>query len=79
MNLGTELISWVKEFMYLGVKLVAARGFVTDIENCWRKFCSALNDVLLNGGYMSEECPMEILVKQCMPVLTYGVGIWSVS
>ena len=28
---------------------------------------------------MSEECLMEILVKQCMPVLTYGVGIWSVS
>ena len=28
---------------------------------------------------MSEECLMEILVKQCMPVLTYGVGNWSVS
>jgi hypothetical protein len=79
MKMGTEFISWVKDCMYLGIKLVAGRGFVTDIENRRRKFCSAFNDVLLNGGYMSEECIMEILVKQCLPVLTYGVGIWNVS
>ncbi len=34
--------------MYLGVKLVA--GFVMDIENRKRRFCSAFNDLLLNGG-----------------------------
>ena len=49
------------------------------IENRRRKFCSAFNDVLLNGGYMWEECLMEILVKQCIPVLTYGVGIRGVK
>ena len=26
-NSGTELISWVKECMYFGVKLLAVRGF----------------------------------------------------
>ena len=61
--------------MYLGVKRVVGRGFVIDIENRRRKFCSAFNDILLNGGYMLEECLLEILEKQCMPVLTYGIGI----
>ena len=31
--------------MYLGIKLVAGGGFVTDIEICRKKFCSAFNDV----------------------------------
>ena len=53
--------------MYFEVKLVAGRGFVTDIKNLKIKFCSAFNDVLLNGGYLSEECLIEILVKQCVP------------
>ena len=79
MNLGTELISWTKECMHLGVKLVAGRSRVTGFENRRRKFCSVFNDVLLNGAYnYVGECLKEILVKQCMPVLTYGVRIWSV-
>ena len=71
MNLGTELISWVKECKYLGIKLIAGRGFVTDIENRRKKFRAVFN-VLLNGVYLSEEYLMEILVR------TYAcLNVWG--
>ena len=30
---------------------------------------------MANGGFMSEECIMEIFSKQCIPILMYGAGV----
>ena len=79
MMMGTEFIDWVMECNYLGVRLVAGKTFTTSAENCRRKFCAAFNDVVINGGFLSEECLMEVFTKQCIPILMYGAAVWSMS
>lgn len=34
---------------------------------------------MANGGFMSEECIMEIFSKQCIPILMYGAGVWIIN
>jgi hypothetical protein len=79
MTLGGEEISWVSECKYLGVHVVAGKTFTTTAEESRRKFCAAFNDVILNGGFMSEECIMKVLVKQCLLILMYGARVWCVN
>ena len=39
------------------------------------EFFVAVNNVLANGAGFSEECLMELITKQCVPILTYGCCI----
>ena len=78
MSIASINICWVDEGVYLGIQLIARKHFKTD----WRKgkkIVVAVNNVMYIGYYMSEECIMEILCKQCMPVLMYASGVSSYS
>ena len=74
-----DYIEWVSEGVYLGVKLIAGKCFKTDVGERKRKFFAVFNNVIANGGFLSEECLMEIYNKQCIPILMYGAAVWSIS
>jgi hypothetical protein len=74
--IGNDGISWVSECVYLGVKL---RVFTTMVDNNKRKFFAAFNDIVFNGRFLSEECLMELFVKQCVPILMYGACNWRMN
>ena len=43
------------------------------------EFFVAVNNVLANGAGLSEECLMELITKQYLPILTYGCCNWSLN
>ena len=43
------------------------------------KFLSAVNNFVSNGRGLSEECLIELIYKQCLPVLTYGCCNWNLN
>ena len=59
---------WVQQCKYLGVKIQAGDVFKTDDEDSKRAFIASVNNVITNGSFLSEECIMEIRVKQCLPI-----------
>jgi hypothetical protein len=65
---------------YLGVKFKMVKHLlVIDVEDRIRKFNSSAFSVLLNTSDLSEVVRCEIIVKKCLPILTYGLGcgyIW---
>jgi len=79
LNVANKSIKWVQSCLYLGVKLVSHKHFLTDVEERKRKFFAAVNNVLTNAYYLSEECLVELIQKQCFPILTYGCGNWCMS
>ena len=36
-----------------------------------------VNDVIGNSDFLSEECVLEIIQKQCLPILMFGAGAWK--
>ena len=52
---------WVHSCLYLGVKLVSYKYFLTDVEERKRKFFAAVNNVLTNGYYLTEKCLIELV------------------
>ena len=72
-------IGWVQQCKYLGVKIQASDVFKTDVEGKKRVFIiiASVNNVITNGSFLSEECIKEIIVKQCLPILTYAN--WSLN
>ena len=75
--IGREDIKWADSCVYLGVELKAGRTFTTLAEKNRRKFCASANDVIGNSDFLSEECVLEIIQKQCLPILIFGVGAWK--
>ena len=65
-------IECVQQFKYLGVKIQTGDVFKTDLKDKKRAFIASLNTVITNDSFLSEECIMEIIVKQCLPILIYG-------
>jgi hypothetical protein len=75
MFIGGERINWVTECNYLGVNVCSGRKFRTNCEDRRRKFCVAANSIM-SHNLLSEECFMYVLRTQCIPILTYGAGVW---
>jgi exonuclease III len=60
---------------YLGVKFKIVRHLlVIDVDDRIRKFNCSAYSVLLNSSDLSEVVRCEIIVKKCLPILTYGLG-----
>ena len=72
-----EDIKWVDSCVYLGVELKAGKTFTTLAESNRRKFCASVNDIIGNSDFLSEECVLEIIQKQCLPILMFGAGAWK--
>ena len=77
MVIGREDIKWADSCVYLGVELKAGRTFTTLAGRNRRKFCASVNDVIDNSDFLSEECVLEIIQKQCLPILMFGAGAWK--
>ena len=77
MVIGREEIKWADSSVYLGVELKAGGTFTTLAERNRRKFCASINDVIGNSDFLSEECVLEIIQKQCLPILMFGAGAWK--
>ena len=67
------------EGVNLDMKLITGKHFNTDIGERKRKFFVAVNNVMYNGCFMCEDCFIEILCKQCMPILMHASGVRSLS
>ena len=57
---GDSYIDWVTESVYLGITLIAGKSFKTDVRERKRKCFVIFNNIVSNGGSLSEECLMEI-------------------
>ena len=77
MVIGREDIKWADSCVYLGVELKAGRTYTTLAERNRRKFCASVNDVIGNSDFLSEECVLEIIQKQCLLILIFGAGAWK--
>ena len=74
---GREDIKWADSCVYLGVELKAGRTFTTLAKRNRRKFCASVNDVISNSDFLSEECVLEIIQKQCLPILMFSAEAWK--
>ena len=72
-------MGWVSECIYLGVRILSGKQFCNNVEECRRKFCGSVNAVIQYKNQLSEECIMNIIEKQCVPVLLYGCATWCIS
>ena len=79
MVIGRDKIEWVSECIYLGVRILSGKQFCNNVEECRRKFCGSVNAVIQYKNQLSEECIMNIIEKQCVPVLLYGCATWCIS
>ena len=79
MMIGLDAIKWVDCCIYLSVGLKAGKTFATCAESNRHKFCSAVNNVINNGNFLYEECLMEIIQAQCVPILMYDAGVWKLN
>ena len=75
MFIGGERINWMTVCNYLGVSVCSGRNFCTNCEDRRRKFCVAANSII-SHNLLSDECCMYVLRTQCIPILTYGAGVW---
>jgi hypothetical protein len=64
-------IKWVHRCMYLGVTLMSDKCFANNVDDRKIKFFGAVNCVLSNGCGLSEECLIELILRQRFPVLIW--------
>ena len=79
MYISYNHIQLVSSCYYLDVVLVSGRIFTTDVERNKKKICGAINDLVVKEKFLSEESLVEIIIKQCCPVLSYGAGVWRIK
>ena len=77
--IGLDTIKWVDCCIYLGVGLKTGKTFAACADSNRRKFCGAVNNVITNENFLSEESLMEIIQKQCVYILMYGAGVWKLN
>ena len=63
-------------YLYIYIYICCGKYFCTDCEKR-RKLCIAANGAISNKFALSEKFYMHILRSQCIPILTYGVGVWK--
>ena len=72
-------LSYVTQYKYLGVIVVAGKHFSTSHLNPLIKFRSAANTVLNAHSKPSEHVLMKLLYSTCVPMLTYACETVSYS
>ena len=66
---------------YHGVKLVRKKNILTITvdDRIKKKINMSVYNILINSKDLSEVLKCEIIVKNCLPVLLYGIGGTDVS
>ena len=67
---------WVNEIRYLGIFIVCHVSFRCSIDYAKRNFYRAANAIFAKVGRLaSEEVTFELILKKCVPILTYGLEV----
>jgi len=66
-------ISWVDKIKYLGIWICTNKSFTVDLAPIRRKFFISVNSILNHTKTTSDLVRLEILEKQCLPILMYAI------
>jgi hypothetical protein len=72
-------LSWVDSIKYLGIIFSLGCTMQADLSDRARKFQCAVCAILRNklSGY--EAVYTELILKKCMPILFYGLGVFNIN
>jgi hypothetical protein len=79
LKLQGRLLSWVNVVKYLGIDFKLGSKMQADLSCRARKFQCAVCAVLRNKLPGHESVYVELILKKCMPILFYGIGVFSLS
>ena len=67
---------WVNEIRYLGIFIVSHVSFRCSTDHAKRSFYRAAKAIFAKvGRFASEEVILELILKKCLPILTYGLEV----
>ena len=72
-------LMWHGRIKYLGFYLKSATTFTTDFNEARRNYFTTLNNILSNTKHCSEMVKLELIERQCMPILLYCMECFSLS
>ena len=72
-------VPWSDEALYLGVTLRGGKTFDCNIKTTIAKFYRSLNAILRIEGRSDDLVMLRLLEAHCLPILTYGIEVISVS
>jgi hypothetical protein len=79
LELQGRLLSWVSVIKYLGIDFKLGSIMQADLSGRARKFQCAVCAILRNKLPGHESVYVELILKKCMPVLFYGIGVFSLN
>jgi hypothetical protein len=79
LELQGRLLSWVSVIKYLGIDFKLGSKMQADLSCRARKFQCAVCAILRNKLPGHESVYVELILKKCMPVLFYGIGVFSLN
>ena len=66
--------------LYLGVQFIIVKGMLdVGIDHRLRKFNAAALNIIMNSKDLTKVERCEIIVKKCLPILMYGMGLSLIS
>ena len=78
-QLNGTVIQWVNEWAYLGVMLKSAKSFECCAKDRIKKFYRCANAILRIDGKPGDTVLLNLVETHCIPILTYGCEILSIS
>jgi exonuclease III len=70
-------IQWINSLNYLGVSIAAGQKFSIDLAATRRKFFTCVNSILSNCKFTSDIVKLELMEKQCLPILLYNIECFN--
>ena len=78
--INSKQIVWVNELCYLGLIIVSAKHFKTNLQNRKQKFYRALNAIFGRiGTSASPSVTISLVESYCVPILLYGSDCTELS
>jgi len=73
-------LPWVDEVRYLGIYILKFRYFKCSLDHAKRSFYGSTNAIFGKiGRIASEEVVLELISKKCLPVLLYGLEVFTLN
>ena len=73
-------LPWVDEIRYLGIYIIKFRYFKCSLDHAKRSFYGSANSIFGKiGRIASEEIVLELIKKKCIPVLLYGLEVFTLN
>jgi len=76
----SKQIVWVNQICYLGLSIVSAKNFKTNLQNRKQKFFRALNAIFGKiGTFASPSVVISLVESYCVPILLYSLDCVELS